>query len=92
MINDKLSRQLYETMYPVQVGKNDYIPFGMDAAWVKFVDESINNMISIKGKGVPSVPDYIDQELRFKYDGAFYDSVLRFKTESAVTMFLLRFS
>lgn len=87
MINDKLSHQLYETMYPVVVNFDN----GMSSAvWAKFIDESINNMISIKG--VPSVPDYIDQELRLKYDGAFYDSKLRFKTEAAVTMFLLRFS
>ena len=87
MINDKLSHQLYETIYPFVVEFDN----GMSSAvWAKFIDESINNMISIKG--VPSVPDYIDQELRFKYDGAFYDSKLRFKTEAAVTMFLLRFS
>ena len=88
MINDKLSHQLYEIIYPVVVKFDD----GMSwyAVWANFVEESINNMISIKG--VRDVPDYIDQELRLKYDGAFYDSKLRFKTESAVTMFLLRFS
>ena len=97
MIHDKLSRQLYETIHPVvvQVGKNGYIPFGMGAAWAKFVDHTIStrkfNLVN-SNDGVLSVPDYIDYELRLNYDGAFYDSLIRFKSESAVTMFLLRFS
>ena len=97
MIHDKLSRQLYETLYPVvvQVGNNGYIPFGMGAAWAKFVDHTIRtrkfNLVN-NTDGVPSVPDYIDYQLRLNYDGAFYDNEIRFKSESAVTMFLLRFS
>ena len=85
-MNDKLSHQLYETIYPVVVKLDN----GMYPVWAKFIDESVNNIVSIKG--IPSVPDYIDQELRLKYDGAFYDGLIRFKTESAFTMFLLRFS
>jgi hypothetical protein len=79
MINDKLSHQLYETIYPVVVKFDNRMAWY--AVWANFVEESI--------KGVP---DYIDQELRLKYDGAFYDGLLRFKTEAALTMFLLRFS
>jgi len=98
MIHNKLSRQLYETIYPVvvQVGNNGYIPFGMGAAWAKFVDHTISTRKYLdlvnNNDGVPSVPDYIDYQLRLNYDGAFYDSLIRFKSESAVTMFLLRFS
>ena len=93
MINDKLSHQLYETIYPVVV-KHD--SGGMYTAWQKFVQQSLDARKFIANDGVPSVAEFIDQDLRLNYEGAFYgqfaDVKVRFKSEAAVTMFLLRFS
>jgi hypothetical protein len=93
-MNDKLSHQLYKTIYPIVI-KLDNI--GMYSAWAKFVEECIitRTRISVNGYHpyiTDNPTDFIDYELRLKYDGAFYDSLIRFKSESAVTMFLLRFS
>ena len=92
IMNDTLSQQLYETIYPVVVkyGDGGFPTHTFFTAWGKFVDETVNNIISVKG--APSVPDSIDQELKLKYDGAYYEGLIRFKSESAVTMFLLRWA
>jgi hypothetical protein len=88
MIHDKLSRQLYETIYPVVADFRaaGFPPHQFNDAWRKFIDETIDIF------GEPAIDDQIDQELRLKHDGAYYEGEIRFKSESAVTMFLLRFA
>lgn len=88
MINDKLSHQLYETIYPVVVKYGNIV---FDKAWQKFVQQSLEARKFTANDG-GQCADHIDYDLRHNYDGAFYDSLVRFKSESAVTMFLLRFS
>ena len=93
IMNDKLSHQLYKTIYPVVVKLDNGGRLYNVVA--KFVEECAIARIAINGDKhfIPeNIVDVVDYELRLKYDGAFYDNEIRFKTESAFTMFLLRFS
>jgi hypothetical protein len=87
-MNDMLSQQLYETIYPVVADFRaaGFPPHPLNDAWRKFLDETVDIF------GESSIDDQIDQELRLKYNGAYYEGEIRFKSESVVTMFALRFS